>query len=182
MHVACLSREILIGFLEKGIQLNQQLENHSSDDGYDDENCGKYCRHAKRHLTTLFVSLSSTPIHVVPQLTSSASVSSSSTKSRRLGQRLSGRSTWRTKLNRCFKRVLDECNLRYKTIVEADVHTAIIAIKGNPKLAEDAIVDAGLEASVCEGGFPKDQSPLTDLTQKMVKICDVTRAIVRMFL
>ncbi|KAF3512699.1 hypothetical protein F2Q69_00003631 [Brassica cretica] len=81
-----------------------------------------------------------------------------------------------------LKRVLDEYNLRYKTIVEANVHTAIIAIKGNPKLAEDAIVDAGLEASVCEGGFPKDQSPLTDLTQKMAKICDVTRAIVRMFL
>ncbi|KAH0891496.1 hypothetical protein HID58_053925 [Brassica napus] len=111
------------------------------------------------------------------KLTSSASVSSSSTKSRDYRQI---NVAYKTKP--MLKRVLDEYNLRYKTIVEANVHTAIIAIKGNPKLAEDAIVDAGLEASVCEGGFPKDQSPLTDLTQKMAKICDVTRAIVRMFL
>lgn len=81
-----------------------------------------------------------------------------------------------------LKKPLDECNLRYKTIVDVDVHTAIIAIKGNPKFAEGAIVDAGVEASVCEGGFPKGQSPITGLTQKMNKICDVTRAIVRMLL
>lgn len=81
-----------------------------------------------------------------------------------------------------LQRELDECNLRYKTIVEADVHTAIIAIKGNPKFAESAVVDAGIEASICQGGFPEGQSPLTDSTQKMVKICDVTRAIVRMLL
>ncbi|KAL0855405.1 hypothetical protein Bca101_060558 [Brassica carinata] len=81
-----------------------------------------------------------------------------------------------------LKRVLDECNLRYKTIEEDDVPTAIIAIKGNPKFAEGAIVDASVEASICEEGFPKGQSPLTDLTQKMVKICDVTIAIVRMLL
>ncbi|CAH8374372.1 unnamed protein product [Eruca vesicaria subsp. sativa] len=81
-----------------------------------------------------------------------------------------------------LRRPLHECNLRYKTIVDVDVHTAIIAIKGNPKFAEGAIVDAGVEASVCEGGFPKGQSPLTSLTQNMIKICDVTRAIVRMLL
>ncbi|KAF3549465.1 hypothetical protein DY000_02004421 [Brassica cretica] len=100
---------------------------------------------------------------------------------RALGTETIGQINVAYKTKPMLKRVLDEYNLRYKTIVEANVHTAIIAIKGNPKLAEDAIVDAGLEASACEGGFPKDQSPLTDLTQKMAKICDVTRAIVRMF-
>ncbi|XP_010487590.1 PREDICTED: cell wall / vacuolar inhibitor of fructosidase 1-like [Camelina sativa] len=81
-----------------------------------------------------------------------------------------------------LKRALDECNLRYKTIVDVDVHTAITAINGNPKFAEGAVVDAGVEASVCAGGFPKGQSPLTGLTQRMNKICDVTRAIIRMLL
>ncbi|CAH2053495.1 unnamed protein product, partial [Thlaspi arvense] len=81
-----------------------------------------------------------------------------------------------------LKRALDECNGRYKTIVDVDVNTAIVAIKGNPKFAEGAIVDASVEASVCERGFPKGQSPVTGLTQRMDKICDVTRAIVRMLL
>ncbi|ESQ48215.1 hypothetical protein EUTSA_v10021672mg [Eutrema salsugineum] len=81
-----------------------------------------------------------------------------------------------------LKQPLDECNQRYKIIVDVDVHTAIIALKGDPKFAEDAIVDAGVEASVCESGFAKGQSPLTGLIQKMEKMCDVTRAIVRMLL
>ncbi|KAL1216900.1 Cell wall / vacuolar inhibitor of fructosidase 1 [Cardamine amara subsp. amara] len=77
---------------------------------------------------------------------------------------------------------LDECKLGYETIVNVDVHTAIIAIKGNPKFSEGAVVDAGVETSGCEGGFSKGQSPLTGLTQRMEKICDVTRAIIRMLL
>ncbi|KAL1226376.1 Cell wall / vacuolar inhibitor of fructosidase 1 [Cardamine amara subsp. amara] len=81
-----------------------------------------------------------------------------------------------------LKRALDECKLRYETIVNVDVHTAIIAIKGNPKFGEDAIVDVGVEASICQGGFPKGQSLLTGLTQRMDKTCDVTRAIIRMLL
>lgn len=81
-----------------------------------------------------------------------------------------------------LKKPLDECSLRYKTIVDVDVHTAIIAVKGNPKFAEGAIVDAGVEASICEGGFTKGQSTLTSLTQRMEKICDVTRAIIRILL
>ncbi|CAE5967584.1 unnamed protein product [Arabidopsis arenosa] len=81
-----------------------------------------------------------------------------------------------------LKKPLDECSLRYKTIVDVDVHTAIIAVKGNPKFAEGAVVDAGVEASICEGGFTKGQSTLTSLTQRMEKICDVTRAIIRMLL
>ncbi|CAN8269193.1 unnamed protein product [Cochlearia groenlandica] len=81
-----------------------------------------------------------------------------------------------------LKQPLDDCNDKYKTIVNVDVHTAIMAIKGNPKFAEGAIVDAGVEASGCERGFPKGQSPLTGLVQSMNKICDVTRAIVRMLL
>nr|VDC93803.1 unnamed protein product [Brassica oleracea] len=102
-----------------------------------------------------------------------------------LGTETIGQINVEYKTKTMLNRELDECSLRYKKIVEADVHTATIAIKGNPNykfFAEDAIVDAGVEASVCEGGFPKGQSPLTDLTQKMVKICDVTRAIVRMLL
>ncbi|KAL9291696.1 unnamed protein product [Arabidopsis thaliana] len=55
-----------------------------------------------------------------------------------------------------LKKPLDECSMRYKTIVDVDVHTAIIAIKGNPKFAEGAVVDAGVEASICEGGFDSE--------------------------
>ncbi|KAJ4886784.1 hypothetical protein Rs2_26532 [Raphanus sativus] len=103
-------------------------------------------------------------------------------KIKALGTQTLGQINVAYKTKPMLKRQLDECKLRYKTIVDADVHTAIIAIKGNPKFAESAVVDAGVEASVCEGGFPKGQSPLTGLTQKMNKICDVTRAIVRMLL
>ncbi|KAL0857395.1 hypothetical protein Bca101_062549 [Brassica carinata] len=103
-------------------------------------------------------------------------------KIKALGTETLGQINMAYKTKPMLKRQLDECNRRYKTIVDADVHTAITAIKGNPKFAESAIVDAGVEASVCEGGFPKGQSPLTGLTQKMNKICDVTRAIVRMLL
>ncbi|EOA29659.1 hypothetical protein CARUB_v10015473mg [Capsella rubella] len=103
-------------------------------------------------------------------------------KIKALGTETLGRINEAYKTKTMLKRALDECNLRYKTIVDVNVHTAIIAIKGNPKFAEDAVVDSGVEASVCEGGFPKGQSPLTELTQRMDKICDVTRAIVRMLL
>lgn len=82
-----------------------------------------------------------------------------------------------------LKRALDECKEGYKTIVNADVQVAITALtQGNPKFAEGSIVDAGNEASSCEDGFPKGQSPLTSLTQRMRKICDVTSAIVRLLL
>lgn len=81
-----------------------------------------------------------------------------------------------------LKRALDECNRRYKTILNADVPEAIEAIsKGVPKFGEDGVIDAGVEASVCEGGF-KGKSPLTSLTKSMQKISNVTRAIVRMLL
>ncbi|CAN8272407.1 unnamed protein product [Cochlearia groenlandica] len=78
-----------------------------------------------------------------------------------------------------LKRALDECNQLYKVIIDIDVKTAITAIKANPKFGEGAIVDAGIDAEVCEGNFPKGQSPLTGLTQRMEKICDVTRAVIR---
>ncbi|CAH8254855.1 unnamed protein product [Arabidopsis lyrata] len=81
-----------------------------------------------------------------------------------------------------LKRALDECSRRYKTILNADVPEAIEAIsKGVPKFGEDGVIDAGVEASVCEGGF-KGKSPLTSLTKSMQKISNVTRAIVRMLL
>ncbi|CAA7015608.1 unnamed protein product [Microthlaspi erraticum] len=78
-----------------------------------------------------------------------------------------------------LKRALNECTRRYKTIVDVDINTMIDAIKGNPKFAEDAVVDAGVEASICEEAFPKGQSPFTRLTTRMNNICDVTRAVVR---
>lgn len=81
-----------------------------------------------------------------------------------------------------LKRPLDECSRRYKTILNADVPEAIEAIsKGVPKFGEDGVIDAGVEASVCERGF-KGKSPLTSLTKSMQKISNVTRAIVRLLL
>ncbi|CAN8257989.1 unnamed protein product [Cochlearia groenlandica] len=84
--------------------------------------------------------------------------------------------TYKTKPN--LKHALDECNQRYKRIVDEYVNTAITAITGDPKFAEGAIVEVGVEADICEGEFPKGQSPLTGLTQRMKKICDVTDVVV----
>ncbi|KAJ4886782.1 hypothetical protein Rs2_26530 [Raphanus sativus] len=103
-------------------------------------------------------------------------------KIKALGTQTVGQINVAYKTKPMLKRQLDVCRLRYKTIADVDIHTAITAIKGNPEFAENAIVDAGNEASFCEEGFPKGQSPLTGLTQKMNKICDVTKAIVRMLL
>ncbi|CAN8320938.1 unnamed protein product [Cochlearia groenlandica] len=81
-----------------------------------------------------------------------------------------------------LKHALDECSKRYKTILKADVPEAIEAIsKGVPKFGEDGVIDAGVEASVCEQGF-KGKSPLTSLTKSMQDMSSVTRAIVRMLL
>ncbi|KAJ4897898.1 hypothetical protein Rs2_24692 [Raphanus sativus] len=140
-------------------------------------------RHANRHLTTYTLCLSL--LNSDPRSSSADVVGLGLIlvdKIKALGTETIGQINVAYKTKPMLQRELDECNLRYKTIVEADVHTAIIAIKGNPKFAESAVVDAGIEASICQGGFPEGQSPLTDSTQKMVKICDVTRAIVRMLL
>ncbi|CAH2035973.1 unnamed protein product [Thlaspi arvense] len=81
-----------------------------------------------------------------------------------------------------LKYALDECSKRYKTILKADVPEAIEAIsKGVPKFGEDGVIDAGVEASVCEERF-EGKSPLTSLTNSMQKISNVTKAIVRMLL
>lgn len=81
-----------------------------------------------------------------------------------------------------LKRALDQCSRRYKTILNADVPEAIEAIsKGVPKFGEDGVIDAGVEAYVCEKEF-KGKSPLTSLTKSMQKISNVTRAIVRLLL
>lgn len=81
-----------------------------------------------------------------------------------------------------LRQALYECSRRYKTILNADVPEAIEAIsKGVPKFGEDGVIDAGVEAAVCEGEF-KGKSPLTSLTKSMQKISNVTRAIVRMLL
>ncbi|ESQ30791.1 hypothetical protein EUTSA_v10011825mg [Eutrema salsugineum] len=81
-----------------------------------------------------------------------------------------------------LKHALDECSRRYKTILNADVPEAIEAIsKGVPKFGEDGVIDAGVEASVCERGFI-GKSPLTNLTKSMQRISNVARAIVRMLL
>lgn len=77
---------------------------------------------------------------------------------------------------------MDQCSRRYKTILNADVPEAIEAIsKGVPKFGEDGVIDAGVEAYVCEKEF-KGKSPLTSLTKSMQKISNVTRAIVRLLL
>ncbi|XP_010500306.1 PREDICTED: cell wall / vacuolar inhibitor of fructosidase 1-like [Camelina sativa] len=81
-----------------------------------------------------------------------------------------------------LKQALDQCSRRYKTILNADVPEAIEAIsKGVPKFGEDGVIDAGVEASVCEEGF-QGKSPLTSLTKSMQNISSVTRAVVRMLL
>ena len=81
-----------------------------------------------------------------------------------------------------LKQALDECSRRYNTILKADVPEAIEAIsKGVPKFGEDGVIDAGVEAAVCEGEF-KGKSPLTSLTKSMQKVSNVARAIVRMLL
>ncbi|CAN8272389.1 unnamed protein product [Cochlearia groenlandica] len=61
--------------------------------------------------------------------------------------------TYKTKPS--LKRTLDECNQRYKVIVDIDVKTTITAIKANPKFGENAIVAAGVDAEIYEGEFPK---------------------------
>lgn len=81
-----------------------------------------------------------------------------------------------------MKRALDECNFRYKVIIENDLQEAYGGLPGNPKFAENGVADAKIEASICERGFPKGESPLTSLNQRIEKICDVTRAIIRMLL
>ncbi|CAN8248282.1 unnamed protein product [Cochlearia groenlandica] len=85
------------------------------------------------------------------------------------------------KINQAYKmkpNLKHECTKRYK-VIDDDVSTVIEALPGNPKFGEDAIVDALVEADYCEGSFPKGQSPLTSLTVRMMKICDVTRAVIR---
>lgn len=74
---------------------------------------------------------------------------------------------------------MDQCNLSYKAILEGDVPEAYAGLPGNPKFAENGVADAKIEASICEDEFPEGQSPLTSLNQRMEKICDIARAIIR---
>ncbi|VVA94682.1 unnamed protein product [Arabis nemorensis] len=87
---------------------------------------------------------------------------------------------YKTKLS--FKHALDECNFAYKVIVKDGLPEADEALPGNPKFAEDGVADCKTEASICEDGFSKGQSPLTSSNQRMEKISDIARAIVRMLL
>ncbi|KAL1212043.1 Cell wall / vacuolar inhibitor of fructosidase 1 [Cardamine amara subsp. amara] len=81
-----------------------------------------------------------------------------------------------------LKKPLDECKGKYTTIV-SDVKVAITALtQRDIKIGEESVVDVGLEAFTCETRFLKGQSPLSSLTQRMRKICDVTSAIIRMLL
>ncbi|XP_010549010.1 PREDICTED: cell wall / vacuolar inhibitor of fructosidase 1 [Tarenaya hassleriana] len=86
------------------------------------------------------------------------------------------------KKRRELREPLVSCTSKYKAILEADVPSAVEALsKGVPKYAEDAVVDAGVEASICERGF-HGKSPLTALTKSLEDISDVARPIVRMLL
>lgn len=77
-----------------------------------------------------------------------------------------------------LKQALDKCKLGYESIVNVYVHTAITHMREKSRTSDVAVIDVRYEASGCEEGFFKGQSPLTGLTQRMEKICDVTRAII----
>ncbi|XP_052184526.1 cell wall / vacuolar inhibitor of fructosidase 1-like [Diospyros lotus] len=82
-----------------------------------------------------------------------------------------------------LKRPLSKCAELYSAVVEADVPPAIEALtKGDPKFAEEGMVDASSEAELCEKGFNQFNSPLTKVNKLVHDLSMVATAVIRMLL
>ncbi|KAJ1406692.1 Pectinesterase inhibitor domain [Sesbania bispinosa] len=80
------------------------------------------------------------------------------------------------------KKALSSCAFKYRVILEVDVPRATQALRfGDPKFAEQAANDSGLDAKSCEESF-SGKSPLTNENAFMRTVADVTSAIVKLLL
>lgn len=73
---------------------------------------------------------------------------------------------------------LKRCKHVYTTVIEADVPSALDAVRGVPKFAETAMADASAEAHVCEGQF-EGKSPLSAVNKGVDDLGVVARALIR---
>ncbi|KAJ1415131.1 Invertase/pectin methylesterase inhibitor domain superfamily [Sesbania bispinosa] len=80
------------------------------------------------------------------------------------------------------KKALSSCALKYRAILEVNVPRATQALRfGDPKFAEEAATDSGLDAKSCEESF-SGKSPLVVDNAFMRIVADVTSAIVKLLL